>query len=481
MVVGELSETRDLIIIGGGPGGYNAAIRAAQLGMTVTLIEAEELGGACLNRGCIPSKIWTHAASVHAQIQKAGILGLDVETSAVNPKKLLKRKDAVIKQLKQGIETLLNRNQIEVIQGKAIFTGVNKVGVEHGHQYQTYTFNKAIIATGSTRRLPAGITPNIPRVLLADDLYRLDELPEHLVVYGDDYLALEMASAYAAYGSRVTLLLGNKGELLFDESLHRELTRQFKKQKIKMHKQAMITEVAEHDQGLNITWNQANEREQVIEATHLFVSGEVCPNTSELGLERIGVELTQEGFVKVNPMQQTSMDAIYAIGDITEGPPLAVKAIKEGKSAAEAAAGGHPDVNLTFVPTIARTIPSVVSVGTSEREAIAQHLEVRTGRFNLSGNGYSVLTDKSDGFIKIITDSQSGIILGVHMIGDGAAELSAVFVQLLEMAAKEEDMIYPMMIHPGVGESLQEAAEDLIGHAIHNMPALRMEVSSRQD
>lgn len=470
MVVGEISEERDLIIIGGGPGGYSAAIRAAQLGLSVTLVEEADMGGICLNKGCIPSKVFTHAAAKRDEISHLEEIGF----SEINPDfdmvKLQDYKSKVIQSLKMGVEGLCKQNKIEILRGKGSFIASNRIGVEKGHQFDIYEFKQAIIATGSKMSLPSYLKKTGERILLLSAIFDLTIKPEHLIVEGSDYIALEVASAYAAFGSEVTLLMNNVSTFPFDSSIDRELNRLFKKRKIKVLKEVNIIEAKENEENVSVTFKTSKENEETVEGSHFFSSGIIEPNLQPLGIKRFGIDLTDEGYIQINDKMQSSIPAIYSIGDVTEGPLLAIKAIKQGKAAVESIAGEQSEVDLTFIPRVMHTIPPVVSVGLTEQNAKEYGIDTKVSQFSLRANGYATINGKQDGFVKVLSDASSDIIIGIHMIGDGAVEMSGSFVQMLEMAAKEEDFKFPSYAHPSYTESLLEAVEGLVGQAIHAAP-----------
>lgn len=476
MVVGEISQERNLIIIGGGPGGYSAAIRGAQLGLSVTLIEQAELGGVCLNEGCIPSKIFTHAAGMRSDIAHFQELGIGNMEKIIDIKKLVSYKDKVIKQLRSGVESLCNENKIEIIRGKVTFLAVDKIGVENGHQFDIFEFEQVIIATGSSPTMPPTIQEKGERILLPHELFKLEEIPKHLIVRGQDTIALEAASSFAELGAQVSIVIDDQAGFPFDESINKELNRLFKKRKMKVYKELELISTHETEDGITLTFQTDKNVEETISGSYLFVSGTRRPNLEALGISRFGIVQTAEGFIKVDGNMQSSIPSIYAIGDVTEGPLSAVKAIKQGKAAVASIAGEQTEVNLTFMPVVAHTIPPIVSVGLTEQSARDFGLAIRVSQFALGGNGYATITGKKDGFIKVISDATTEIIQGIHMIGEGAVEMSGSFVQLLEMAAKEEDIKFPHYAHPGFNEGLLEAVEGLIGQAIHAAPIKRKDM-----
>ena len=367
MVVGEISQERDLVIIGGGPGGYSAAIRAAQLGLSVTLIEQGQLGGVCLNEGCIPSKVFTHAAAKLAEkphLQDLGISGSEEEFSV---KQLLAYKTKVINRLRSGIDNLCKENKVEMIYGKATFLDINRIGVENGHQFDIFTCKNTIIATGSSPVLPLELPTTSNRILVAHEIFNLPEIPNDLLVMGNDYIAMEVASCYAALGSTVTVLIDNQVGLPFDESINKELLRLFKKRKIRLINKEKLLSTNETENGITLTVQTDKNSEEIFHGSFLFVSGTRTPNVESIGIERFRIHQTDQGFIEIDGNMESSIKSIYAIGDVTEGPSLAVKAIKQGKAAVEAISGGKPEVDLTLLPVIVHTIPPIASVGITEQ------------------------------------------------------------------------------------------------------------------
>ena len=470
MVVGELAHERDLIIIGGGPGGYNAAIRAAQLGLSVTLIEKDQLGGVCLNKGCIPSKVFAHAGQKMAEAKHLDEIGVALGDPHFNLEQLQNYKGKVVQQLRQGVEALCKANKVEVLKGTASFIADDRIGVEADHAFDVYRFKNAIIATGATLVAPENIKIDHERILNAQSVYSLEKLPSHLIVYGSDYIALETAMSFNAFGSAVSLVLeDDKEDFEFDASINRELHRLLKKAKIKVYKKHRLVAAESTFDQVNVTFESGGSEVQ-LQGSHLFVSCKVKANTAELGLERIGIQLTEDGFIHVNNQARTSLANVYAVGDVTGGQPLAIKAIQQGKVAAESIAGEKSEVDFTFMPTIVHTVPPIAAVGLTEEEAKQQYNEIRVGQFPLTGNGYAAILGQKDGFVKVITDAKTDLVLGIHMIGAGAVELITSGIVGLEMVARDEDIKFPLYPHPSVNEGLLEAVEALKTRAIHLPP-----------
>ncbi|PFA68369.1 dihydrolipoyl dehydrogenase [Bacillus sp. AFS015802] len=468
MVVGEITEEKDVVVIGGGPGGYHAAIRAACLGRQVTLIEREDLGGTCLNKGCIPSKVFTHFAQEFKKMEHLKEMGMEFGEAEANLAALQLYKDKKITQLRTGVESLCKANGVEIVKGSASFLSESRIGVENGHEFTLFNFKEAIVATGGEFHYPEGIEFNADRVLKERQVFEMEELPRELIVYGTDYISLEMASVFSILGSRVTLIL-NKG-LPFDSALSKELFRQLKKHKINVIKDSVLRAASERDGHVMVDLEKENGETVSIEGSHFVVSGQVKPNLPDLGLDRLRVDLKEEGYIRTDREGRTSIPHIWAIGDATEGPSLAVKAIKQGKAAAEAMAGLKVEVDLQFVPMVVQMSPPIAWAGLTEEEARREGYSVTVSENPVRANGYAQLTGEKDGFVKVVSDSETDMILGIHMMGKGASELISSGVLGLEMAARDEDFRFPLYPHPSMNESLLEAVEGLKGDAVHMPP-----------
>ncbi|WP_026677100.1 dihydrolipoyl dehydrogenase [Fictibacillus gelatini] len=477
MVVGEFAQKRQLIIIGGGPGGYNAAIRAAQLGMEVTLIEKEKLGGVCLNKGCIPSKVLTYAASQYKGVHQLNGMGIETRGAVFHPEKFREYQTTIVSNLQKGVEALCKANKIEIVAGTASFMSENRIGVDSGHHFEMYEYEHAMIATGAHPVLPEGIEKAGDRILSGYDLVNLDVVPEHFIVYGSDYIALETATAYRNLGSNVTLIMKEE-TFAFDSTITKELLRVLKKAKIKVLKSSKLIETVSDDEKVAVTVQSESGEKATIEGSHLFISFEYKSNTKDLGLEMVNIDLDEKGSILVNDVSQTNVENIYAVGDCTIGPKLASRAIKQGKTAAEHIAGIKSSYNLSFVPMIVHTTPPIATVGLTEEEAREQGYKVRTGQFAISGNGYAAILGQKEGVAKMIVDKETDLLLGVHMMGAGAVEMIHAGTLALEMVAREEDVSYPIFAHPSLNESWLEAIENVTGKAIHIAPPKKKETSN---
>ncbi|MCM3666414.1 dihydrolipoyl dehydrogenase [Mesobacillus subterraneus] len=467
MVVGEIAHERDLMIIGGGPGGYHAAIRAAQLGKNVTLIERDQLGGVCLNKGCIPSKVMAHGAERLVAAKQDEMLGIETTGLNFEISKLLNYKNQVVKQLRDGVEALCKANKVELIKGSAFFLSEDKIGVENEDSYEVYRFNEAIIATGGTP-VKMENAPRAERILDIWSIADLAAVPENLIVLGNDYIALEMAMVFQAFGSQVSFILAD-ADFAFDSSINRELNRILKKSGIAVVKGYSVEETDLTEEGVNVVLS-GEKGVKTVAGSHMFYSFGTKPQLENLGVDRLKMKVTPDGFIVTDDTGRTSIENIFAIGDVTTGPQLAVKAIKQGKTAAETICGRPSENDMTFIPHIARTRPPIACAGLTEQEAVEQGYEVGVGEFSMSANGFASILGKKEGLVKVVFDKTSDLLLGIHMIGAGAVELISNGIQALEMAARDEDFKFPNYPHPSVNEALLEAVEAFKGEAIHSVP-----------
>ncbi|KAA0550068.1 dihydrolipoyl dehydrogenase [Bacillus sp. BGMRC 2118] len=466
MVVGELAQERDVVILGGGPGGYHAAIRASQLGLSVTLVEKTNLGGVCLNEGCIPSKVFTTSAKKYSELRDMHEFGIELEQFNMNLLQLHQYKEKVIMQLRKGVEALCKANKVEVVSGTGYFISEEKIGVESGHQFDVYKFKNAIIATGAM--LNKNDIPHSNRVLDERTIYSLNEVPDHLIVYGSDYISIEVAMTFQQLGAKVSFCLPEE-DFQLDFSINRELSRLLKKSKIKLYKGNRLRGISEDQDLIQMTIEMKNG-EVTLEGSHCFISHEKKPNVEELGINRLSIQCNQEGFIITNTKCQTSLPHILAIGDVTSSDKLAVIAIKQGKVAAEVIAGINSELDEFHIPTVIHANPPIAYVGLTEEQAKKEYEEIRVSQAPLQSNGFASVVGQRDGFVKVISDAKSEMIVGIHMIGYGAIELLSTSTIGMEMAAREEDFSFPYYAHPSINESLLESVEGLKGKAVHLPP-----------
>lgn len=468
MVVGEFTTEVDLLIIGGGPGGYVAAIRAAQLGKKVTLVERDKLGGVCLNVGCIPSKALIAAAHRYEDVKKLGEIGIEAGDVRVDFAKVQTWKQGVVDKLTGGVASLMKANKVEVIKGEALFANDREARVINGYEANRYRFNQCIIATGS-RPIELKDLPFGGRVISSTEALALQEIPKRLVVIGGGYIGIELGTVFAKFGTQVTVLEGTESILpTFEKEVLRLVERRLKKLNVTVVTSAMAKGVEETADGVTVTASVKGE-EQRYEADYVLVTVGRRPNTEDLGLDMAGVR-TEKGLIQVDKQGRTSVGHIFAIGDVVPGPALAHKASYEGKVAAEAAAGEASEVDYRVIPAVVFSDPEIAVVGLSESEAKEKGLDVVTGRFPFAANGRALSLGDAEGFVKLVADKSSGELLGAQIVGPEASDLIAEAALAIEMGATLEDVALTIHAHPTLGEVMMEAAEVGLGRPVHIAP-----------
>lgn len=468
MVVGEFTTEVDVLVIGAGPGGYVAAIRAAQMGKNVTVIERGAVGGVCLNVGCIPSKAMIHASHTYDHAKSSSNMGINVENVTVDFTKVQEWKAGIVKQLTGGVSSLFKGNKIQVIEGEALFVSPNEVRVFHGYDVNRYKFNHCIIATGS-RPIELPAFPFGKRVLSSTEALSLPEIPKSMVVIGGGYIGIELGSVYARFGTQVTILEGSDQILPgFEPEMTRLVERKLKKNNVEIHTKALAQGMEEKADGVIVKAEVKGEVKS-FEADYVLVTVGRRPNTNELGLADIGIELTDRGLVVVDKQGQTSIPNIYAIGDIVAGPALAHKASYEGKVAAEAIAGHPAEVDYKAIPAVVFSDPEIASVGLSEKEAKEQGISYVAGRFPFAANGRALSVNEGEGFVKLIAEKETNLVLGAQIVGPDASNIIAEIALAIEMGATLEDIELTIHAHPTLAEVTMEAAELALGRPIHVM------------
>lgn len=466
MVVGQFTEEVDVLVIGGGPGGYVAAIRAAQLGKQVTLVDKAELGGVCLNRGCIPSKALISAAHHYEAAKEQPFPGVET-TASLDYGKVQQWKQGVVEKMTGGVKTLLKGNKINVIQGEVFFSKPDEVRVMMEHESELFKFNHCIIATGS-RPIELKSLPFGPRVLSSTEALALNEVPKRLVVVGGGYIGVELGQTFAKFGSKVTIIEGTDGILpTFEAQLSRLVTRNLKKYSVDIFTNAMAKSVKETSDDVTLMFTDKNGQEQSVTADYVLVTVGRRPNTDDMGFDTAGIRLTQRGLVEVDAQCRTSVQNVYAIGDIVDGPALAHKASYEGKIAAEAIAGHSSVIDYRCIPAVVFSDPEIATVGLSEDEAKTQHSNISVGRFPYAANGRAVALNADAGFVKLIAEKDTGLLLGAQVIGTEASNLIAELALAIEMSATLEDVALTIHAHPTLGEMVMESAEVALGSPIH--------------
>ncbi|MEG0285125.1 MAG: dihydrolipoyl dehydrogenase [Vagococcus sp.] len=467
MVVGDFESSLGTVVIGSGPGGYVAAIRAAQLGQKVSLIERENIGGTCLNVGCIPSKALIEASHHYSNAKNSPFAGISSENTTLDFSEVQNWKDNhVVKKLTDGVKFLLKKNKVDVLEGTGYFMDENRVRVMNEFGGDTYRFENVIIATGSTPIEIPGFKFR-KRVLDSTGLLNLTELPKKLVVIGGGYIGSELAGVFANLGTEVTILEGQSSILPnFDTKLVSFVEKNFKKLNVSIETNALAKKAENAEDSVTVTYEVDGKEKEII-CDYVLVSVGRKPNTSELGLERIGVEVDERGLIKVDEQCRTTLDHIYAIGDIIPGLALAHKASYEGKVAAEAISGQDVAVDYKAMPAVCFTDPELASTGFTKAEAIAQGYDAKVSEFPFQGNGRALSMGKEEGLVQIVSDKNTGEILGGQIAGANASDLISEVTLAIETSATLEDLSLTVHPHPTISETIMEAAEVGLGLPIH--------------
>ena len=467
MVVGDLALELDTVVIGSGPGGYVAAIRAAQLGQKVAIIEKDNIGGVCLNVGCIPSKALINAGHRYQDALDSAIFGVTAENVKLDFTKTQEWKDnKVVKTLTTGIGMLLKKNKVEILKGTAFFNDTHQLRVLNGDEAQSYTFKHAIIATGSRPIEIKGFKFG-KRVLDSTGALNLKEVPKHLVVIGGGYIGSELAGAYANLGAKVTILEGSPSILpQFDKDMIKLVENSFAKKDVTIVTNAMAKEAKETENGVAVSY-EVDGKATTVEADYVLVTVGRRPNTDELSLTVAGVETTERGMVVVDKQGRTSQKHIFAIGDITPGAALAHKASYEAKIAAEAISGHASEIDYAAMPAVCFTDPELATVGLTEKEAKEQGLVVKVSKFPLAGNGRALSLNATEGFVRLISDKETGLLLGGQVAGVGASDIIAEIGLAVEGRMSVEDISLTIHAHPTLAETIMDASELALGMPIH--------------
>lgn len=458
----------DLTIIGGGPGGYVAAIRSAQLGRKTVLIESDTVGGVCLNRGCIPSKAIIHAADIYESFQTASKIGITASDVVVDWGKVMGWKSRVVKKLTMGVAKLLEGNGVTVIKGCGRYIDSNKILVQTESGDLEIQTNRSIIATGSRSVQIPPLPFDGQTVISSTDALSLEAIPGRMVVVGGGVIGLELGMAYAKFGTAVTivemldsLLPGIPADLL------EPVMKKMKRLKMKFHTGARAGGCITTNGVGSLEVTTAQDETIHIEAEKILVTVGRRPNTQDLGLENTGVVLDNSGFVIVDEKLMTRDDAIFAVGDVTGPPLLAHRASAQGLTAAATASGSKDIYNPLAMPAVVYTDPEIASVGLTEQSAGEKGIKVRVGVYPFAGHGRSSTMDKLDGFVKVLADAQTEKILGMQIVGANAGDLIMEGALAIENGLSAHDVIKTIHPHPTCSEAVAEATESALGKAIH--------------
>ncbi|WP_138493492.1 dihydrolipoyl dehydrogenase [Paenibacillus pinistramenti] len=467
MVVGDASLDIDTLVIGAGPGGYVAAIKAAQLGQKVLIVEKNELGGVCLNVGCIPSKALISAAHQYENATHGDDFGISAENVKVDFSKTQAFKNKVVKQLTGGVGSLLKGNKVEIFRGECMFINESEARLFNDNEAPRYRFKHCIIATGS-RPIELKAFPFGGRILSSTEALSLPEIPKSLVLIGGGYIGAELGQMYSKFGTKVTIIEGMDSILPgFDKDMTRLVAKNMAKTNIEIITNAKAESAEQNDKEVTVKYSVNGESKEIT-ADYLLVTVGRRPNTDgDFGLELAGVEVTDRGLIKVDHQGRTSNPKIFAIGDVVPGPALAHKSSYEGKVAAEAISGLPSVVDYKAIPAVCFTDPECASVGYTESEAKEKGYKVKVGKFPYAGNGRALSLNQPDGFVKIVANEENNVVIGAQVVGVEASNLIAELGLAVEMSATLDDISLTIHAHPTLGELVMETAELVEGHPIH--------------
>ena len=472
MVVGDIATGTDVLIIGAGPGGYAAAIRAGQLDLDVTLVEKDAYGGTCLNTGCIPSKALVHATDVAHDAAHAEQMGVHADP-AVDLTGMVAWKDGIVDQLTGGVEKLCKANGVNLVEGTAEFAGENAVRVAHGGEGQgseSIEFEHAILATGSRPIQLPGFEFDGERILSSTHALSLEEIPESLLVVGGGYIGMELSTVFAKLGTDVTVV-----EMLDDimPGYEDDVTRVVRSRAEELGIEFNFGEAAKgwEDTGTDAFVTTENEDGETAEYTadKVLVAVGRQPVTDTVNLDAVGLEPNENGTLDTDHEARTDVDHVFAVGDVAGEPMLAHKAYKEGQIAAEVIAGEPSALDYQAVPAAVFTDPEIGTVGMTEAEAEEAGFDPVVGQMPMRASGRALTLDDTDGFARIVADDETGFILGAQIVGADAAELIAEVGLAIEMGAQLEDIAATIHIHPTMSETVEEAAANALGHALHTL------------
>jgi dihydrolipoamide dehydrogenase len=461
----------DVVVIGGGPGGYVCAIRAAQLGLKTACVESRgTLGGTCLNVGCIPSKSLLNLSETYHKAQKDfNSQGIEFSGLKLNLDKMMANKNKSVQFLTKGIEFLFKKNKITYIKGKGVLFSKNDVVVYEGEKKISYKSKNIVIATGSGPSTLPGMEIDEENIVSSTGALAFKEVPKNFIVIGGGYIGLEMGSVWSRLGSNVTVL-----EYLdhitpgMDKEISSEFMKILTKQGFKFKLKSKVTSVSNKDDQVEVTFtNNETSKEEKILADKVLVSVGRKPYTEGLNLTKMGIKKDKQGRIDVNDKLQTSINNIYAIGDVIKGPMLAHKAEEEGIAVAEIIAGQAGHVNYDIIPGVVYTSPEVAVVGKTEEQLKNEKISYKVGKFPFIANSRAKVNNETDGFVKILADSKTDRVLGVHMIGPHTGDMIAEMALAMEFGASAEDIARTCHAHPTHTEAVKEAALAVDKRAIH--------------
>lgn len=467
-----MADNLDVVIIGSGPGGYVAAIRAGQLGLKTAIVEKDKkLGGTCLHRGCIPTKALLWTAELYAHITHAAMFGINLSNPSIDWAQAQKHKQKVVDKGAAGIDFLMKKNKVAVFKGVGRIAGKGKVEVtlSEGGKKEVLEAKNIIVATGSVPSTLPSITVDHRRILNSDSVLELEVVPKSLVVLGAGAVGTEFASIFNQVGSQVTLIELMPNVLpIEDVDISKELEKHLKRRKIEVMTATKFQKVETTANGVRVTVTLPDGKEQVIEAEYFLSAVGRAPVTKDIGLEKTNIQLMPRGTIPIDAMMRTSEPNVYAIGDVTPYPMLAHCASAQGIVAVEHIAGKNPrPLNYDRIPNATYCYPEVASVGLTEKKAREKGFDVKVGTFPFSAITKASISNEGVGLVKIVSDKKYDEVLGVHLCGPHATELLAEACVALQLEATTEELARTVHAHPTLSEIVREAAEATLGHAIH--------------
>ncbi|HTL11379.1 MAG TPA: dihydrolipoyl dehydrogenase [Bdellovibrionota bacterium] len=461
-------EQADVVIIGSGPAGYVCAIRAAQMGRQVPVIEREYIGGVCLNVGCIPSKALIHAGTMVERIAHAEEMGISVKGVDIDVKKLIDWKGTVVKKLTGGVGQLLKANGCKVVSGEAKFINAHTLEVKSATGTTQMAFKDCVIATGSRPSRIPGWDVDQKQIVDSTGALAPAKLPDTLLCVGGGYIGLELGTFYAKMGVKVTVVEAMPGLLSgVDPDLTRVVEKGLKKRGVMLYLSTKVKANRKTKNTVEVDFEGADGKTFTGNFDQVLITVGRKPNTDSLGLESANIKVDAQGFISVNEKRQTTIPHIWAIGDVAGQPLLAHKGSKEGLVCAEALGGKDVAFDVAAIPAVIFTDPEIATVGMTEAQARAEGVDVMIGNFPFVANGRALSVNETDGFVKLVGDRASGRLLGAHIVGPEASNLIAEAALALEMGARVEDLALTIHAHPTLPETLMEAAEAALGHAVH--------------
>lgn len=468
-----MEEIYDLIVIGAGPGGYVAAIKAAKLGMKTAVIENREVGGTCLNRGCVPAKAMLHAAKLYQEALSGERFGIVSKEVTYDYGKVMSYKNETSENLRLGVEQLLKGNKVERIHGTGTLTKDEKVRVRTEDGEEILQAKNILLATGSKPAIPPIEGIRLPGIMTSDELFQLDHVPESLLIIGGGVIGVEFATVFSSFGSRVTLLEAEERLLPgLDKEISQNLKLILKKRGVDIHTGSFVRKIEKEGQDFICTYKETaknKEKIEVLKIPYLLSAVGRIPNTDGLLEDGVSLEMNR-GRIVVKEDFETSMTGVFAIGDVIGGIQLAHAASSQGICAVERMNGKEPSIDLSVIPSCVYTDPEIACVGITEEEAKEKGIETVTGKFLTHANCKSAVTKEERGFVKVVTSKETGVLLGAQLMCARATDMIGEMATAISNKLTAEQLLKAMRAHPTYNESIGEALEECVGGSIHALP-----------